>query len=297
MRPDPADIHRRDLVTGALAAAGAVATAPAWAASLSDQFKAIEARTHGRLGLWAGQHGGDNIVEWRSRERFLMCSTFKALAVSAVLSRVDHGQEKLDRWVPYSRKDLLSYAPITTAHVDKGGMTLGGLCGAAVSLSDNTAANLILASLGGPAGVTRYLRALGDSVTRLDRNEPTLNEPAPHGAPLDTTTPASMTGLWRRLLLENALSPASRAHLNGWLEATTTGPKRLPTVVPKGWTLGHKTGSGPTTLGDVGILTAPGRPPILIAIYLEAPGALDHPHDDAMAEAARLALGVIVPHA
>jgi beta-lactamase class A len=295
-RADYALLHRRDLIGGALAASGALATTPVWAANVSDQFKAIEARTGGRLGLWAGRQGGA-VVEWRARERFLMCSTFKALAVSAVLARVDHGAEKLDRWVPYGRKDLLSYAPTTSAHVDQGGMTLEGLCGAAVSLSDNTAANLILASLGGPAGVTRYLRALGDQTTRLDRNEPSLNDPAPNGAPLDTTTPFSMTRLWRRLLLGDALSPASRARLNGWLEAATTGPKRLPTIVPKGWKLGHKTGSGPTTIGDVGILTPPGRPPILIAAYLDTPGTSDNTHDDAIAEAARVALGVIAPDA
>jgi beta-lactamase class A len=274
---------------------GALAAAPAWASHVKDRFKAIEARTDGRLGLWAGQQGNDNVVGWRENERFLMCSTFKALAVSAILSKVDRGDERLDRWVPYGREDLQSYAPAATANLSKGGMTLADLCAAAVELSDNTAANLILASLGGPAQVTAYLRALGDKTTRLDRTEPSLNDPAPNGAPLDTTTPASMTGLWRRLLLRDALSPASRTRLKGWLEATSTGPQRLPAATPRGWTLGHKTGSGRTTIGDVGIATPPGGRPILIAVYLETSGALGRPHDDAIAEAARIAFDVIAP--
>ena len=48
-------------------------------------------------------------------------------------------------------------------------MTLAELCEAAITLSDNTAGNLLLASFGGPAGLTAFARALGDEMTRLDR--------------------------------------------------------------------------------------------------------------------------------
>ena len=70
-------------------------------------------------------------------------------------------------------------------------MTLADLCAAAIDWSDNTAANLILNEIGGPAGLTAFARSLGDETTRLDRNEPTLNEAAP-GDPRDTTTPLAM---------------------------------------------------------------------------------------------------------
>jgi len=62
---------------------------------------------------------------------------------------------------------------------------------AAIEHSDNTAANLLLRTVGGPAAVTAYLRALGDPVTRLDRNEPALNEAKP-GDVRDTTTPSAL---------------------------------------------------------------------------------------------------------
>ena len=235
---------------------------------------------------------GDAHVAWRENERFLMCSSFKALAAAAVLARVDRGTERLERWIAYGPADMQPYAPVTRANLAKGGMAMGDLCAAAVELSDNTAANLILAAVGGPAGVTRYVRGLGDTVTRLDRNEPGLNTAKP-GTDFDTTTPASMIGLWDRILLGGALSDASTGRLLGWLEACQTGPRRLPMAMrsEQHWRIGHKTGSGSTTLGDVALMTPGDGHRILIAVYLDVPDALSGRFEDAMAEAGRVALG------
>jgi len=302
MRPE-----RRLLLTRrsfGLGVTASVAAAPALAdGTLGARFKAIEARTGGRLGVNArlGGRMGRDLLGWRSDERFLMCSTFKMLAVAAVLMRVDRGEDRLDRWIKYSASDLQEYAPVAKANLDKGGMTLEAICAAAVELSDNTCANLILDSLGGPQGVTAYIRSLGDEVTRLDRTEPTLNRPGPAGDPHDTTTPASMTNLWRNILFHNPmgvvygplLTNQSVARLGGWLEACATGPNRLKAATPTGWRMGHKTGLGSTTAGDVAFFAPPLSAPILIAVYLEVPHALDNSHDDAFAEVGRLALNHI----
>ena len=291
MRPE-----RRLLLTRrsfGLGVTASVAAAPALAMDSDAAFRAIEARTGGRLGVWAVQVGGDKTFGWRANERFLMCSTFKMLAVSAVLARVDRGQEHLDRWIKYGPADLQEYAPAAKANLDKGGMTLEAICTAAVELSDNTCANLILSALGGPQQVTAYVRSLGDTVTRLDRTEPTLNRPGPAGDPHDTTTPASMTGLWHKILFGKALSDPSLAKLTGWLEACSTSPNRLKAATPAGWRVGHKTGLGSTTAGDVAVWTPPVGAPVLIAVYLEAPGMLDNSHDDAFVQVGRLALSHI----
>jgi len=284
-------LTRRDFGLGVTAS---VAAAPAFAdGDPAAAFRAIEARTGGRLGLYAFRLGGDRVLGWREHERFLMCSTFKALAVAAVLARVDRGQERLDRWIVFGPADLQEYAPIAKANLDKGGMTLETICAGAVELSDNTCANLLLVALGGPAGVTQYIRSLGDGVTRLDRNEPTLNRPGPGDDPHDTTTPASMTGLWRTILFGKALSPSSLARLTAWLDACATSPNRLKAATPQGWRIGHKTGLGSTTAGDVAVFTPPTGAPILIAVYLNVAGTLDNSHDDAFAEVGRLALSHI----
>ena len=155
--------------------AGAAASVCAGLAASPNPFAAIEARVGGRLGVAALDVASGRRLAYRADERFAMCSTFKAMAVAAVLGRVDNGREQLDRFVRYGPADLQSYAPVTKAHVAEGGMKLADLCAAAVELSDNTAANLVLASIGGPAGWTRFVGSIGDAASRLDRTEPTLN--------------------------------------------------------------------------------------------------------------------------
>jgi len=110
----------------------------------------LERASGGRLGVAVldtatGAHAGH-----RFTERFPMCSTHKLLSAAAVLARVDRHQETLDRIVRFTRKDIIAYSPATEPHVDSG-MSVGDLCAAALTLSDNTAANLLLASIGGPA--------------------------------------------------------------------------------------------------------------------------------------------------
>ncbi len=138
-----------------------------------------------------------------------MCSTFKAVLAAAVLKRVDEHEQRLSDLVEYNETDLLDYAPVTKEHVKEGGMTVDVLCAAAVEYSDNTAANLLLRTIGGPAALTRYLRSVGDRASRLDRIEPDLNS-AIAGDERDTTTPAAMLENLRVLLLADAL-PLNRA--------------------------------------------------------------------------------------
>src|SRR6266571_2620747 len=127
----------------------------------TDRFTSIEARIGGHLGVAAIETASGKRIDYRPDERFPMCSTFKFLAVAAVLKRVDEKQERLDHFVPYDAKDILEYAPVTKAHLKEGGMTLGALCAAAIEQSDNTAGNLFLYAIGGPIGLTNFARAIG----------------------------------------------------------------------------------------------------------------------------------------
>ena len=196
-----------------------------------------------------------------------MCSTFKFLAAAAVLKRVDEGKEKLDRFVRYDAKDILEYAPVTKAHLKDGGMTLGALCAAAIEQSDNTAGNLLLDAIGGPAGLTNFARSLVTMMTRLDRKEPELNSAIP-GDERDTTTPAAMCSDMQRLLLSDVLSESSRHLLEDWLRRNETGALMIRAGVPKDWSVGDKTGRGANgATNDIAILRPPGRAPILVAIY------------------------------
>jgi beta-lactamase class A len=228
---------------------------------------AIEQRTGARIGVAALDTGSGKRLDYRSEERFPMCSTFKFLAAAAVLKRVDDGQDKLDRFIPYGAKDILEYAPVTKAHLNDGGMTLAALCAAAIEQSDNTAGNLLLDTIGGPAGLTNFARSFGDEMTRLDRKEPDLNSVSP-GDERDTTTPAAICSHMQRLLLADVLSESSRHQLEDWLQHNETGTFMIRAGVPKTWIVGDKTGRcGNGATNDVAIIRPPGRAPILVAIY------------------------------
>lgn len=270
-------MRRRDLIAAtpilALAPVAVLAAPHRHAASIDPaqaRLAELERRIGGRVGLSVLDTGSGRRIAWRSGERFAMCSTFKLMLAAAVLRRVDAGAERLERPVPYGPKDLLDYAPTTKAHAREGRLSVEALCEAAVTLSDNTAANLLLASLGGPAGYTRVLRTLGDRTTRLDRTEPTLNT-AIAGDPRDTTTPDAMLADMRTVLLGGALSPASRQKLIGWMRDCQTAGNRIRAGLPAGWSAGDKTGSGDNgSTNTVSILWPPGgRPPILVALYCQ----------------------------
>lgn len=258
-------------MVGAMFAGGTIAhSAVAHAATrpsddLAGKLAEIEESVACRLGVAVldtetGQHW-----EHRSAERFPMCSTFKLLACGAVLARVDAGHEDLNRRIRFEAGDVVTYSPVTKDRVGGDGMTLAEICEAAMTQSDNTAGNLILASLGGPSGVTGYARSLGDAVTRLDRTETSLNEATPG----DTTTPGAMAVNLRSLMVDSGLSQRSRDQLTTWLISNKRGAAKLRAGLPKDWRVGDKTGGGAWgTMNDVAVLWPPGRKPLIVSVYM-----------------------------
>jgi len=258
------------------------------ASSLPICLATLEARIGGRLGVAVLDTGTGRRLDYRGDERFPLCSTFKVLLAGAVLARVDKNKEQLDHPLPYGPADLLEHAPITRVHVAKGRLSVEALCAATMVTSDNTAANLLLRTLGGPGGITAFARTLGDGETRLDRMEPDLNEARP-GDLRDTTTPRAMVGALRALLLGSALKAASRRRLEGWMVAATTGRNKLRAGLPAGWIAGDKTGAGEHgTMNDVALIRPPGRAPLLVAAYLTDSRAGSGDREAALAEVGRL---------
>lgn len=255
-----------------------------------SRFAELEGRVGGKLGVAALDTGSGKRVEYRAAERFAMCSTFKLPLVAAVLQRVDAGQEELQRRVAFDASAILDYAPVTKLHVEEGSMSVEALCEAAITVSDNTAANLLLPTVGGPAGLTERFRAWGDATSRLDRTEPLLNT-AIAGDLRDTTTPSAMVSTLQLLLLGQVLSDASKQRLCDWLVATKTGLKRLRAGVPPQWRAGDKTGTGENgATNDVAIVWPPGRAPVLIAAYTRGSPAEPEQIFAVLADSAKLAL-------
>lgn len=264
-------------------------------AAADEKLKRLE-QGDARLGVSlldtaTGETGGN-----RADERFAMCSTFKLALVAAYLREADAGRLNLGEIVPYSKSDLLDWAPVTGENLAKGGLSISELAQAAQKYSDGAAANLLVRRLGGPAVVTSKIRAMGDTVTRLDRYEPAL------GLVLsadmrDTTTPLAMGQLVARLTTGDLLSPASREMLLQWMTDTTTGAKRLRAGIPPEWRVGNKTGTGRATgttnkCNDVAIVFPPGKAPVVVAAYYDSaeftPQVEDR-HQAVLAEVGRIA--------
>ena len=228
----------------------------------------FEARSAGRLGVAVLDTKDGSFTQHRGEERFPMCSTFKLLAAAAVLKGAGDDLAGLQQRIQFEKSDLVTYSPETEKHVGGDGMSLAEICEAAITLSDNTAGNLMLKQIGGPKGLTAFARSLGDKVTRLDRIEPDLNEAAA-GDPRDTTSPNAMASNVKTLLLGNALAPAARDQLTRWLIANKTGDTRLRAGLPPSWRVGDKTGAGRNgTNNDVAIVWPADRPPLIVTVYL-----------------------------
>ncbi|WP_425570546.1 class A beta-lactamase [Pseudonocardia adelaidensis] len=269
---------------GAPAAAPPAPAAPATQTpARTDRLPELERRFDARLGVYAVDTGSGRELAHRADEPFAMCSVFKALAAAAVLQRTP--PEYLDERVHFTEADLIDPSPIAAQHVAEG-MTVRELCDAAVRYSDNAAGNLLLADVGGPAGITAFARSLGDEVTRLDRTEPELNTAIP-GDERDTTTPRAIAGSLRALVLGDHLDPADRALFTEWLVGNRTGDERIRAGLPAGWRVGDKTGTGSYgTANDVAVLWPPDAAPIAVAV-LTSRAAEDATRDEALlAEAA-----------
>ena len=289
-------LSRRTLLLGSVMALPALRPVAACGAGtdepLDKALAALEARSGGRLGAAILDGATGKLVGHRGDESFALCSTFKFLAAAFVLHRVDRGEESLSRQIAYDKGALVTYSPVTEKHAGEG-MTVGALCEATMILSDNTAGNLLLDSFGGPAGLTAFVRSLGDRVTRLDRREPELNV-VPPGELRDTTTPSAMLGLMHKLLLGEALSTGSRDQLIAWLIGNKTGDKRLRAGVPQGWRVGDKTGTGPAgEANDIGIIWPTGRAPLLVAGYYKSEQANPEARNAVLAEVGRLAASAV----
>jgi beta-lactamase class A len=262
-------ITRRVAVAGATSLLGLPARA-ADARQVISALRALESRNGARIGVAAVDTGTGRAAFWREAERFVMCSTFKLSLAGAVLARAAKDALSLDERVHYA-KPVLGFSPATTRNQARG-MTIAELCEAAIIYSDNTAANLLLDKIGGPAGVTAFWRSLGDRTSRLDDIEPKLNVP---DGDRNTTTPAAMMADLRMMLLGDILAQPSRARLLAWMHANTTGGTSLKAGLPPDWRIGDKTGSGADVTGivnDIGLITPPGRKPILASVYSEKSG-------------------------
>lgn len=250
----------------------------------------LEERHGGRLGVAALDVGSQRRVSWRGQERFAFCSTFKAFLAVATLERVQREEEQLDRAVPVTRADMIPHSPVTEKAIGRT-LTIRELMQAAVEVSDNPAANILIREMGGIAVWRSWWPTFGDTTTVISRLEPDLNTALPND-PRDTCLPDQTIANIRELAFSDRLTPEHDQLISGWMIASPTGPNRIKAGAPQGWTVAHKTGTGSNgATNDIGMLTPVSGSPVLMAAYFTgAPEATDDQRDAVIAEATRRAL-------
>lgn len=228
----------------------------------------VERQLDARVGVTVYAVDSSKRWQYHADDLFPMSSTFKTLACAALLYRVDAEVESLDRIIEIKKEQLVSYSPITETRIGESGMSVAELCEATITRSDNTAGNMVLEAIGGPAGLTRFMRSIGDEVTRLDRMETALNEAAP-GDPRDTTTPNAMAKAMEELVLGDVLSESSRALLETWLRGNSVGDALFRAGIPETWEIGDKTGAGGHGSRSIAaIMWPPSGKPIIATVYI-----------------------------
>jgi beta-lactamase class A len=259
----------RRLLVSSLPLLAAPALAADRFAPLRRAIPGIERAAGGPIGLALIDTATGARFMHRADQRFPLCSTFKLLLAARLLHGAQTGLWAMADRLAITRADMLNNAPFSQTRIG-GSASLLEMAEAMVVLSDNPAANLALARVGGPAAMTAWLRSIGDRITRIDRNEPEMNNEVP-GDPRDTTTPATMLATCRRLLTAGPLNAANRAQLLAWMAASRTADTMIRAALPPGWQEANKTGAGSWRARNiVSVITPPGRKPIWVAAYLFA---------------------------
>lgn len=270
----------------AVAANPQTAHEAAFVASINEMAKPVGAD----VGIALVAKDGTLLRGYNADRRFAMCSTFKLPLAAMALQEARQGKYRLDQPLKLVKSDIDEYAPVATRYLPTGHMTVWEAAQASVQLSDNTAANLLLAQSGGPKVLTQHFRRWGDTVSRLDRNEPTLNTNLP-GDLRDTTTPMAMSALTARLVFGKLLKREDRLRLERLLIGNQTGDSTIRAGVPSSWMVGDKTGSCERGgRNDVAILRTPSGKEYVLGIYVNAPELNADQRNKLIADATKVTL-------
>ncbi|MEP4194043.1 MAG: class A beta-lactamase [Aliishimia sp.] len=270
-------------------------TIAANAETVLDAIHAVQNELGARVGFYMHDTHTDDFIAYAENDHFPLNSTFKLFACGALLSHVETGTLRLADIVSLDDLSIVDYSPAIEDAVSAGRLEipLEEACRMMLSLSDNTAANIVLSKIGGPKGLTEFMRSFGDKVTRLDRKEPELNTAAP-GDLRDTTTARAAANSLQKLVLGDVLLPSSRARLREWLSAHSVADALFRAALPKTWSIDDRTGAGGFgSRSIIAVIYPPDREPIIVALYLTQTNASFRRRNAAIARIGRAIVGRI----
>ncbi|MEG2173285.1 MAG: class A beta-lactamase [Desulfovibrionaceae bacterium] len=253
-----------------------------------EKVAALEQHYGGRLGVALYRTKDDTWYTYRGDERFPLCSVFKVVAVADLLKRSESDPALLQTRFPVQENAILPFSFAIRKYL-KSGISLKEIAESCLVVSDNTAANMLLRALGGPAAVTAFAHALGHTEFRLDRWEMEMNDSTP-GDERDTVSPLAMTKLLHKIVLGDVLAASTRAQLTRWMINCMTGEKRLAAGTPRAWTVAQKTGTGDYgTTNAIGVLWPPVGYPLVLSVFYTQDSVDAEARSDLIATIAQLA--------
>ena len=259
------------------------------AISVGEKLAALEASAGGRIGVYAINTANGSHLQYRSNERFPMGCTSKVIGVAAILNKAKNDDSLLSQHIKYTKKDLSTWSPITEKHL-RTGMTVGDLCAASISYSDNTAMNLLVKTMGGLEQMNIFARSIHNDSFRQDNGWPAEAYSGGEGNLNDSSTPKDMANSLHRLAFTDVLTHSQKELLISWLKANTTGNFRIRAGVLKDWVVADKTGTGSVygTTNDIGIVWPPTCAPIVMTIYFTSNDKNAVKREDVIASATRI---------
>ncbi|MDW2114434.1 CARB family carbenicillin-hydrolyzing class A beta-lactamase [Vibrio sp. 1731] len=238
-----------------------------YASQLNEDISLLEQQTSSRIGVSVWDTQADERWDYRGDERFPLMSTFKTLACAKMLSDMDSGKLSKNATAKVDERSIVVWSPVMDKLAGQN-TRIEHACEAAMLMSDNTAANLVLNEIGGPKAVTMFLRTIGDKATRLDRIEPRLNEATP-GDSRDTTTPNAILNTLRTLVEGETLSYESRVQIKIWMQDNKVSDSLMRSVLPTGWSIADRSGAGGHgSRGINAIIWKENHRPVYISIYV-----------------------------
>lgn len=295
------------LVACTAAGATCAQTAPD---ELQREFAHITASTGAVVGISARHLESGAERSYNAQLGFPMASTYKVAIGGCVLRDPGRDRLALTTQLPIEPRQR-STSSILSSHFPHPGLSVSlyNLLELMLTQSDNTATDVLLEAIGGPASVQRCLEEAGVSGMRVDRSTAQilrdyggLGEPrdaslsffgqfesmlarsaagtyfeSGEGAhyiaferdPRDHATPHAMTRLLTMIWREDWPSKSGARVLREIL-GRSREPVRLGRGLPAGTSLAHKTGTLSGTVNDAGVFDLPGgRGQVAMTVYVK----------------------------
>jgi beta-lactamase class A len=244
--------------------------------ALRQEIRSIAAEAHGKVSVACSLPGSSLNCDLDPTAHPPMQSVFKLPLALTILHQVEQGKFSLDQPIRFLPEDLIlpkPYSPLQDKYPNAGvDVPLRTLLQMTVSLSDNTAADILLRLAGGTKVVNEYIASLGITGFHLEDTERALHREVELQY-RNWFEPQGAVQLLRRISDHSPLTVEHTELLLGWMRPEVP-TKRLQGDLPKGTSVAHKSGTSDVDNGvahatnDIGLIAMPDGRQLAVAVFV-----------------------------